>query len=115
MPPASTLWSAKLAGRPIRPGVAEQGAVLLPLEKSRAGEEAPTFVVELVYLQAIDEWLEKGTADIDLPALDLPILRTGLELHYSPRFRVELEPGAFRQGEDSGPFSAALRTQPIIA
>ena len=39
------------AGRPIRPGVAETDAVLLPLEKGRAGEEAPTFVVELVYLQ----------------------------------------------------------------
>ena len=60
MPPGSTVWSAKVGGRPIRPGVAERGAVLLPLEKGRAGEEAPTFVVEMVYLQRIDEWVEKG-------------------------------------------------------
>ncbi len=53
MPPSSTVWSAKVGGRPIRPGVAERGAVLLPLEKGRAGEEAPTFVVEMVYLQRI--------------------------------------------------------------
>ena len=53
MPPASTVWSAKVGGRPIRPGVAERDAVLLPLEKGRAGEDAPTFVVELVYLQRI--------------------------------------------------------------
>jgi hypothetical protein len=109
MPPGSTLWSAKVSGRPIRPGVAERDAVLLPLEKGRAGEEAPTFVVDLVYLQRVDSWIDKGRAHVDLPALDLPVSRTGLELHYSPRYRVELQPGTFRPEEDSGPFADALR------
>ncbi|HEY1303403.1 MAG TPA: hypothetical protein VGF24_07650 [Vicinamibacterales bacterium] len=111
-PPGSTLWSAEVSGRPIRPGVAEQNAVLLPLEKGRAGEEAPTFVVELVYLERIDSWLERGLARIDFPALDLPISRTGLELHYSPRYRVDLQPGTFRAEEDPGPFAEALRHPP---
>ena len=56
LPPGASLWSAKVAGRPIRPGVAEQDAVLLPLEKGRAGEEAPTFALELD-LPAADERL----------------------------------------------------------
>src|SRR5262245_11401028 len=86
LPQGSTLWSAKVSGRPIRPGVAEQNAVLLPLEKGRAGEDAPTFVVRLVYLQRVDAWIDKGRARVELPALDLPISRTGLELHHSPRF-----------------------------
>ena len=51
LPPGALLWSAKVAGRPIRPGVAERDAILLPLEKGRAGEEAPTFLLELIYLQ----------------------------------------------------------------
>ncbi len=55
----------EVGGRPIRPGAAEQDAVLLPLEKGRAGEDAPTFVVELVYLQRIDEWIDKGQARLD--------------------------------------------------
>lgn len=109
MPAGSTVWSAKMAGRPIRPGVAENDAVLLPLEKGRAGEEAPTFVVELVYLQSIGHWLDKGRARVDLPALDLPISRTGLELHYSPRFRIELASGVFRVENDPGPYAEALR------
>jgi hypothetical protein len=109
MPAGSTLWSAEVAGRPIRPGVAERDAVLLPLEKGRAGEDAPTFVVQLVYLQEIDSWPDKGRARLELPALDLPVSRTGLELHYSPRFRVELQPGAFRIEDDPGPFAEALR------
>jgi hypothetical protein len=109
MPRDSTLWSAKVSGRPIRPGAAEPNAVLLPLEKSRAGEEAPTFVIDLVYLQRVESWIEKGQTHIDLPALDLPVSRTGLELHYSPRYRVALQPGAFRTEDDPGPFAEALR------
>jgi hypothetical protein len=109
MPPSSTVWSATVGGRPIRPGVAEQGAVLLPLEKGRAGVEAPTFVVEMVYLQRIPEWIEKGTAELALPAVDLPVSRTSVELHHSPRYRVALRPGTFRLEDDPGPFAAALR------
>jgi hypothetical protein len=110
MPESSTVWSAKVGGRPIRPGVAERGAVLLPLEKGRAGEEAPTFVVEMVYLQRIPEWADKGTAQLALPAVDLPVSRTGVELHHSPRFRVAVQPGTFRVEADPGPFAAALRS-----
>ncbi len=109
MPAGSTVWSAKVAGRPIRPGVAEQDAVLVPLEKGRAGEEAPTFVVELVYLQGIEGWAGKARARVDLPALDLPVSRTGVALYYSPRFRVALQPGPFRIENDPGPFAEALR------
>jgi hypothetical protein len=117
MPAGSTLWSAEVAGRPIRPGVAERDAVLLPLEKGRAGEDAPTFVVQLVYLQAIDSWQDKGRARLELAAIDLPVSRTGLELHYSPRFRVDLQPGAFRLEDDPGPFVEALRnlSSPAVA
>jgi hypothetical protein len=112
LPQDSTVWSAEVGGRPIRPGVAEKDAVLLPLDKGRAGEDAPTFVVELVYLQRVEAWPakdDKGHARVDLPALDLPVSRTGIELYYSPRFRVEPQPGSFRVETDPGPFAEALR------
>jgi hypothetical protein len=109
LPPGASLWSATVGGRPIRPGVAERDGVLLPLEKGRAGEEAPTFVLELIYLQRTDDWLAKGTATLRLPALDLPISRTGLTVHYSPRFKVDVQPGLFRLEDDLGPFAEALR------
>jgi hypothetical protein len=114
LPAGSTVWSAQVGGRPIRPGVAETNAILLPLEKGRAGEEAPTFVVELVYLQPMEAWVDKGHARVELPALDLPVSRTGVELHYSPRFRVEPLPGSFRVETDPGPFAAALRRPPAL-
>jgi hypothetical protein len=111
LPQGSTVWTAAIDGRPIRPGVAEANAVLLPLDKGRMGEEAPAFVVELTYAQTIPAWTDAATARIEFPALDLPISRTGVELHYSPRFRVALQTGAFRVADDPGPFAAAFREQ----
>jgi hypothetical protein len=110
LPAQSVLWSASLAGHPARPGVSPAGGFLLPLQKGRSGGESPAFVVEVVYLQRASAWRDDGQAHIDLPAVDLPVSRTGLTLHYSPRFRVEPRPGVFRLEEDSGPWSVALRT-----
>jgi hypothetical protein len=112
LPPQSILWSATLSGRPIRPGIAASSAILLPLQKGRAGEEAPTFVVELVYLQRTPAWTDKGTSQLELPAVDLPVSRTGLSLHHSPRFHVDPQPGRFRVEPDRGPWSATLSTPP---
>jgi hypothetical protein len=109
LPPQSILWSAALSGRPIRPGVSAGGGLLLPLRKGRTNEEAPTFVVELLYLQRAPGWTEKGDARLALPAVDLPVSRTGLTLHHSPRYGVDPKPGAFRLEQDPGPWSAALR------
>jgi len=109
LPPRATIWSASVAGKSVRPGVAEGEAVLLPLEKGRAGEDAPTFAVRITYLQPVEPWLKPTTTRLDLPALDLPVSRTGVELYHSPRFRVEPQPGAFRVESDPGVFAEALR------
>ena len=99
----ATVWSVSVAGRPIRAGLAESAAVLLPLEKGRATEEAPTFVVELTYLQRVDAWDGQERARIDLPAVDLPVSRTALNFHYSPRYHVEPRPAAGPRPADEHP------------
>jgi hypothetical protein len=83
--------------------------VLLALEKGRAGEEAPAFAVRITYLQPIGRWIDKQPSRLILPALDLPVSRTGVELYHSPRFRVVLQPGTFRVESDPGIFAEALR------
>jgi hypothetical protein len=110
LPEGATVWSADVAGVAIRPGRAEGDAILLPLDKGRSGQEAPTFVVTLVYLQRSDAWPGKGTTAIALPALDLPTSRTGVRLHFPPRFRVELRPGSFRSATDTGSWTEGLRS-----
>jgi hypothetical protein len=112
LPPRATLWSAALAGRAVRPGVAPNGGLLLPLQKSRAPEETPAFVVEILYLAHVDGWNDKGEAHVELPAIDLPVMRTGVVLHHSPRYDVDARPGAFRAADDPGPSSAAFSDEP---
>jgi hypothetical protein len=102
------VWSVSLAGRPIRPGQSPDGSLLLPLEKSRGGDDAPAFAVEILYLTKAAAWSEKGREKVTLPALDLPISRTGLLLYYPPLFRVSAEPGTFHMQEYQNPVSAVL-------
>jgi hypothetical protein len=108
LPAGATVWSVLLQGKPIRPGQSPDGSLLLPLEKSRGGEDAPAFAVEILYLAKAPAWEEKGREKVTLPALDLPISRTGLLLYYPPLFRVTAEPGTFRMQEFLNPTSAAL-------
>ncbi|HEX4783251.1 MAG TPA: hypothetical protein VH350_02850 [Candidatus Sulfotelmatobacter sp.] len=112
LPAGATVWSVSLAGRPIRPGQAPDGSLLLPLEKSRGGNDAPAFAVEILYLTKASAWSEKGREKLILPALDLPISRTGLLLYYPPLFRVSAEPGTFHTQEYQSPVSAALGPLP---
>jgi hypothetical protein len=108
LPTGASLWSASLSGKPIRPGQSPDGSVLLPLEKARAGEDAPPFVVEIVYLSREAAWTEKGRVKMPLPALDLPVSRTGLVIFYPPFFKVTPEQGAFRVGSFEEPSSSVL-------
>ena len=108
LPPGAAVWSAALGGRPARPGQSPDGSLLLPLEKSRAGEDAPAFVVEVMYVTKASRWEEKGKQTVTLPAVDLPISRTGMLLYYPPLFRVTAEPGTFRTEEYQAPISQAL-------
>jgi hypothetical protein len=108
LPSGANLWSASLAGKPVRPGQSPDGALLLPLEKARAGDEAPAFTVEVVYVTRAAAWSDKGQLNLPLPKLDLPVSRTGLVLYHPPQFKLTAAPGAFRTQEYEAPSSAAL-------
>src|SRR3989440_125550 len=108
LPPGATLWSASLAAKAVRPGLSPDGSLLLPLDKARAGEEAPEVAVEVVYLNRGTVWNDKGQFKLALPALDLPVSRTGLLVYHPPLFKVTPEPGAFRMEPYSNPISSAL-------
>jgi hypothetical protein len=108
LPAGATVWSVTLAGKPVRPGQSPDGSLLLPLEKSRGGDDAPAFAVEILYITKAVAWSEKGKEKVSLPALDLPISRTGMLLYYPPLFHLTAEPGTFRLQEYQNPISAVL-------
>jgi hypothetical protein len=110
LPAGAAIWSASLAGQPVRPGQSPDGSLLLPLGKTHAGEDAPPFVLEIFYLVRESAWTEKGKTALVLPTLDLPVSRTGLVLYHPPLFRLTAEPGAFRTEEYEAPLSPAFQT-----
>jgi hypothetical protein len=120
LPPGAVLWSASVAGRPIRPGRAPDGSLLLPLEKTRSGDDASAFVVEVSYLDHTTQWADRGRMRLSLVAVDLPISKSRLLLHHSPLFRLTSAPGtttSFRvapydESESNVLKSAATSTAP---
>ncbi len=112
LPPGAVVWSATLGGKPVRPGQSPDGSLLLPLEKARGGEDTPAFVVEVLYLGRGAAFEDKGKVRLALPALDLPISRTGLLLYYPPLFRMSAEAGTFRTEPYANPTSEAFNPLP---
>ena len=108
LPPNAVLWSASVAGRPVRPGKSPSGALLLPLQKTRTGEDAPPFEVDVIYFERSDAWIREGRATLGLPSIDLPISRTGVLLYHSPEFRIAVDRGSFRVAEFEPPSSPAF-------
>ena len=108
LPPGAMLWSASLAGKPVRPGSGPDASLLLPLSKARSGEEAPACAVELVYFAPGSPWNDKGRLKLSLPALDLPISRTALQVFYPPLFRLSADAGSFHVENYANPLSAVL-------
>jgi hypothetical protein len=112
LPKDATLWSAAVARRPVRPGRAPDGALLVPLEKGRVGEEAPAFLVEVVYFARDAVWGRSGRGRFALPALDLGVSRLAVEWHYPPRFRTRLLPGPLRESSYEPPRAPAFSAAP---
>lgn len=115
LPPGGVIWSASVSGQPARPGQSPDGSLLLSLEKARGGDDAPAFIVELMYILRGSAWEDKGKTHLALPALDLPISRTGLLLYYPPLFRITAETGSFRTEPYAGPISPAFNPPPPTA
>jgi hypothetical protein len=108
LPAGASVWSASLAGHPVRPGQGPDGSLLFPLAKGRAGDDAPPFAIEILYSVRSAAWNPRGRVELALPVLDLPVSRTGLVLYYPPLFRIAPEAGAFRSQPYEAPASEVL-------
>jgi hypothetical protein len=109
LPSTGVLWSVSVGGRPLRPGHAADGSLLLPLEKTRGGDEAPAFVVEVTYIDHGESWGDKGRGKLTLLTLDLPISKSSVLLHYSPEFKLTPATGSFRVAPYQAAESAVLQ------
>jgi len=110
LPKDAAIWRATLSGKPIRPGQTPNGSLLLPLEKGRAGEEAPLFAASIIYFIRGNKWTESGKLKLALPSLDLPVSKTGLQYFHPPLYKVTAEPGPYRLKDYQEPVAYVLQT-----
>lgn len=74
LPAKTAIWSAFVAGKPVKPAVDKNGSILIPLEKSQlSGESLAQFPVEIVYLSQGPEMNISGKLKINLPRVDIPV------------------------------------------
>jgi hypothetical protein len=112
LPQGAALWSASVSGRAVRPGRSDGGDILLPLEKGGAAEDPTAFPVEVVYLDRRAEWQREGHVGLPVPALDLPVSRTGVVVHYPMGYRLAVGGGELREQPYAPPSSEAFRLAP---
>jgi len=108
LPAGAVAWSASLAGKPVRPAKGPGGSLLLPLMKTQAGEEAAPFAVSLTYLVRGASLADRGRSSVALPAVDLPVSKSGAVVYAPPGFRITPDPGPFQTQSYERPASAAF-------
>lgn len=76
MPDGAEIWSVKVAGKAVKPGVDDTGDVLVPLVRSRAAQGSlAAFTVEVIWVEDGDapDDSGKGAIDLVLPSVDVPV------------------------------------------
>ena len=114
LPTGAVVWGSSVSGRPVRAGQGPDNSLLIPLSKDRSGDEAVPFSVEVLYFARTTAWAANGRMSLSFPAVDLPVSRTGLVIHYPPLFRVTPEAGAFSAQSFEPPTTDVLKASAIL-
>lgn len=109
LPDGARLWQVRLGERAVRPGRADDGQLVVPLETAATGDAPATSVVTVVYLRQDAPWNAGARATVPLPAIDLPVARSALLLQHPPRTRLEVDDGPFRVSDDVDTFARPMR------
>ncbi len=84
LPNGATVWSAFVAGLPVRPSI-EKGKLLLPLDRA-VSSDAPV-AIELTYISAVPFPSKSGRIALAAPALDVPLKNARWDLYLPGDYR----------------------------
>ncbi len=108
MPEGSSIWSAYVAGKPVKPAQDQKGHVLIPLKKSQQTQQnIRSYPVEIVYLNKGNEMSSMGKLDLDLPKIDIPINAFYWSVYFPHDYLYYKFSGDLKEIDDaSHPFAA---------
>jgi hypothetical protein len=98
LPEKTTVWSAFVAGEPVRPSVRE-GKLLLPLERENASDAPVT--VELTFIGQDKFPKRKGTLSLISPRFDLPLKNAHWDLYLPPDYDYSQFEGSMNRTSDT--------------
>src|SRR5258708_38936368 len=76
LPKDAALWSAFVAGEPVKPTQAQDGSYRIPLAKSQLGDQGQQgFPVELIFYRNVPKFMPVGYRAMALPMPDAPVSR----------------------------------------
>ena len=100
LPPNTKVWSAFVAGQPVRPSQ-QDGKLMLPLERSGA-DEAPVSL-ELTFV-GLDKFPRtKGTVNLVSPKLSVPLKNARWDLYLPPDFNYTKFEGSMAHEAETAP------------
>ncbi len=100
LPAGATVWSAFVAGQPVRP-TRRDGKLLLPLERS--GADGAPVSVELTYVNLEKFPRRKGRVDLASPKLDMPLKNARWELYLPPDYEYGKFAGSMTHELEAAP------------
>ncbi len=99
LPPQATLWSAFVAGEPVRPSE-NQGRLLLPLAQNLGGDSPIT--VELTYVERGQFPAHRGIVSLRSPAFDVPLKNAHWDLFLPPDYEYSQFAGSMTRAPEAG-------------
>jgi type II secretory pathway pseudopilin PulG len=99
LPPQATVWSAFVAGEPVRPS-RNQGKLLLPLARDVGGDTAVT--VELTYIGRGDFPAHHGAVSLRSPSFDIPLKNAHWDLFLPPDYEYSRFEGSMNRATEAG-------------
>ena len=111
LPPGTTVWSAFVAGRAVRPSLRD-GKLLLPLEN--AGSDDAALTVELTYVSTNLNQFPRGHGKVNLvsPTLDVPMKNGRWELYLPPDYQYDQFTGTMTR--EAGVVVATVADMPAM-
>jgi len=107
LPQGTELWSAFVAGEPVKPMKAEDGTFRIPLAKSQLENQGQSgFPVELITYRPITKFWPIGYKALTLPMPDAPVSRMLWSVYLPEKYRFPYFGGDVEKGDMAQSWSA---------
>jgi len=109
LPVGAQLWSAFVAGTPVKPTQIEGGTYRIPLAKSQIDDGGQQgFPVEVVYYMPVPKLGPVGYRQVVFPVPDAPVSRVFWSLYLPEKYRFLYFGGDMEKGRLASPLSSVM-------